>query len=68
MKIGFIGLGKMGKAMVLHALESGIDVAATTLAQTNLRNLIGDKTLDETLIARDIINTNLRDVEVISKP
>src|SRR3989338_16628 len=37
-------------------------VAATTLAQTNLRNLIGDKTLDETLIARDIINTNLRDV------
>src|SRR3989344_2396017 len=36
--------------------------AATTLAQTNLRNLIGDKTLDETLTARDIINTNLRDV------
>ncbi len=38
------------------------DNAATTLAQTNLRNLIGDKTLDETLTARDIINTNLRDV------
>lgn len=37
-------------------------LAATTLAQTNLRNLIGDKTLDETLVARDIINTNLRDV------
>jgi len=36
--------------------------AATTLAQTNLRNLIGDKTLDESLTARDIINTNLRDV------
>jgi len=36
--------------------------AATTLAQTNLRNLIGDKTLDETLTARDVINTNLRDV------
>lgn len=36
--------------------------AATTLAQTNLRNLVGDKTLDETLVARDIINTNLRDV------
>src|SRR2546428_9508744 len=36
--------------------------AATTLAQTNLRNLIGDKTLDETLTARDIINTNLRNV------
>jgi len=37
-------------------------LAATTLAQTNLRNLIGDKALDETLIARDIINTNLRSV------
>src|SRR6266699_618603 len=36
--------------------------AATTLAQTNLRNLIGDKTLDETLTARDIINANLRNV------
>jgi regulator of protease activity HflC (stomatin/prohibitin superfamily) len=38
------------------------DTAATTLAQTNLRNVIGDKTLDETLVARDVINTNLRDV------
>lgn len=38
------------------------DLAATTLAQTNLRNVVGDKTLDETLTARDIINTNLRDV------
>ncbi|MCX7881420.1 MAG: SPFH/Band 7/PHB domain protein [Patescibacteria group bacterium] len=38
------------------------DTAATTLAQTNLRNVIGDKTLDETLVARDVINTSLRDV------
>lgn len=38
------------------------DMAATTLAQTNLRNIIGDKTLDETLVARDVINNNLRDV------
>ena len=38
------------------------NTAATTLAQTNLRNVVGDKTLDETLTARDIINTNLRDV------
>src|SRR5881296_4434801 len=37
-------------------------LAATTLAQTNLRNLIGDKTLDETLVARDTINANLRNV------
>src|SRR5215510_14854833 len=36
--------------------------ACTTLAQTNLRNLIGDRTLDETLVARDIINNNLRHV------
>lgn len=38
------------------------NVAATTLAQTNLRNLIGDKQLDETLTARDHINTSLRQV------
>lgn len=38
------------------------DMAATTLAQTNLRNVVGDKTLDETLTARDVINANLRDV------
>jgi regulator of protease activity HflC (stomatin/prohibitin superfamily) len=36
--------------------------ACTTLAQTNLRNLIGDRALDETLVARDMINTNLRNV------
>lgn len=34
--------------------------AATTLAQTNLRNLIGDKQLDETLTARDSVNTTLQ--------
>ncbi|OGE31858.1 6-phosphogluconate dehydrogenase (decarboxylating) [Candidatus Daviesbacteria bacterium RIFCSPHIGHO2_01_FULL_44_29] len=28
MKIGFIGLGKMGKAMVLNALEQGVEVVA----------------------------------------
>src|SRR5258705_12978376 len=36
--------------------------ACTTLAQTNLCNLIGDRALDETLVARDMINTNLRHV------
>jgi regulator of protease activity HflC (stomatin/prohibitin superfamily) len=38
------------------------DYAATTLAQTNLRNVVGDKSLDETLTARDVINASLRDV------
>jgi len=38
------------------------DMAATTLAQTNLRNVVGDKTLDETLTARDVINSSLRNV------
>lgn len=38
------------------------DTTATTLAQTNLRNVVGDKTLDETLTARDVINTSLRNV------
>jgi regulator of protease activity HflC (stomatin/prohibitin superfamily) len=41
---------------------SNFNFAATTLAQTNLRNLIGDKQLDETLTARDVINTSLREV------
>ncbi len=36
------------------------DYACTTLAQTNLRNLIGDRTLDGTLTAREDINANLR--------
>jgi regulator of protease activity HflC (stomatin/prohibitin superfamily) len=38
------------------------DYACTTLAQTNLRNLIGDRSLDDTLVARDAINMNLRNV------
>ena len=35
-------------------------LAITKLAQTNLRNLVGDMTLDETLTARDVINEALR--------
>ncbi len=34
--------------------------AATKLAQTNLRNLIGDLALDETLTSRELINTKLQ--------
>ena len=36
--------------------------AATKLAQTNLRNLIGDLALDESLTSREIINTKLRQI------
>jgi len=36
--------------------------AATKLAQTNLRNVIGEMDLDRSLTSRDIINTQLRDV------
>lgn len=35
--------------------------AISKLAQTNLRNLVGDMTLDQTLTARDRINTSLRE-------
>jgi|SRR5665648_598036 len=41
---------------------SNFEYACTTLAQTNLRNLIGDQSLDETLTARDKINVALREV------
>ena len=37
-------------------------LAATKLAQTNLRNVIGELTLDESLTSRETINGNLRDI------
>ncbi|UCE06870.1 MAG: SPFH/Band 7/PHB domain protein [bacterium] len=36
--------------------------AATKLAQTNLRNLVGDMALDESLTSRETINTQLRQI------
>ena len=37
-------------------------VAATKLAQTNLRNIIGDLQLDQALTSRETINTQLRQI------
>jgi regulator of protease activity HflC (stomatin/prohibitin superfamily) len=37
-------------------------VATTKLAQTNLRNVIGDMSLDESLTSRETINAKLRDI------
>jgi regulator of protease activity HflC (stomatin/prohibitin superfamily) len=37
-------------------------IAATKLAQNNLRNLVGDLALDESLTSREIINTKLREI------
>ena len=37
-------------------------LAITKLAQTNLRNLVGEMQLDEALTSRDSINTNLRQI------
>ncbi len=36
--------------------------AVTKLAQTNLRNLIGDLALDESLTSRELINSKLREI------
>jgi regulator of protease activity HflC (stomatin/prohibitin superfamily) len=36
--------------------------AVTKLAQTSLRNLIGDLALDESLTSREVINTKLREI------
>ncbi|MBI4668401.1 MAG: SPFH/Band 7/PHB domain protein [Elusimicrobia bacterium] len=41
---------------------SNFALAATKLAQTNLRNIVGDMQLDETLTSRERINTHLRKV------
>lgn len=37
-------------------------VAATKLAQTNLRNVVGDLDLDEALTSREVINAKLRQI------
>ncbi len=37
-------------------------LAVTKLAQTNLRNVIGDLTLDDALTSREVINTKLREI------
>ncbi len=37
-------------------------LAVTKLAQTNLRNVIGDMQLDQALTSRDMINTRLREI------
>ncbi len=37
-------------------------IAATKLAQTNLRNVVGDLDLDSALTSREVINTQLRDI------
>lgn len=34
----------------------------TKLAQTNLRNIVGDLELDQTLTSRKMINTRLREI------
>jgi regulator of protease activity HflC (stomatin/prohibitin superfamily) len=41
---------------------ANFQMAITKLAQTNLRNVIGDMQLDEALTSRDTINTKLREI------
>jgi len=41
---------------------SQFELAAVKLAQTNLRNIIGELELDQTLTSREMINTRLREV------
>ena len=45
-----------------HAIYeiSNLPIAVTQLAQTSLRNVIGEMDLDETLISRDVINSKLK--------
>jgi regulator of protease activity HflC (stomatin/prohibitin superfamily) len=41
---------------------ANFQLAVTKLAQTNLRNVIGDMELDAALTSREVINTRLRDI------
>ena len=41
---------------------ANFNVAVSKLAQTSLRNLIGDMILDRTLTSREVINTSLREI------
>lgn len=41
---------------------ANFELAVTKLAQTNLRNVIGDMQLDSALTSRDTINTKLREI------
>ncbi len=40
MRIGYIGLGRMGKNMVLHLLESGIEVVAWNRSQDPIKEVV----------------------------
>src|SRR3989344_723178 len=42
MRVGFVGLGKMGREMVLHLLEEGIDVVAYNRSVEKIETLIND--------------------------
>jgi regulator of protease activity HflC (stomatin/prohibitin superfamily) len=41
---------------------ANFQLAVTKLAQTNLRNVVGDMQLDDALTSRDVINTKLREI------
>ncbi|MBI2616627.1 decarboxylating 6-phosphogluconate dehydrogenase [Candidatus Gottesmanbacteria bacterium] len=49
MKLGFIGLGRMGRAMVLHLLEKGVDVVVFNRSPEKTQELLQDfeKTLQK---------------------
>ena len=51
----------MDPVRVLYNI-SNFELAASKLAQTNLRNVVGGMTLDQTLTSREAINTQLRDI------
>lgn len=43
MKLGFIGLGRMGKVMVLHLLEKGVDVVVYNRTPQKVDELVQEK-------------------------
>jgi UDP-N-acetyl-D-mannosaminuronate dehydrogenase len=63
MKIGFIGLGRMGKPMAVNAIEAGFEVAGYDLRAEAVRDLAklgGHPTGSPKEAARPIRGGNLR--------
>jgi 3-hydroxyisobutyrate dehydrogenase-like beta-hydroxyacid dehydrogenase len=67
MKIGYIGLGKMGKGMVLNLLEKGIEIVAWNNIEKN-KSILYEQTYyySNTVSNTKIVKDTLEVIEIIN--